>query len=632
MANHSGYFPQWSGYSSYWSRPSSYTTDYVSPTKPEVSRFKISPTKMSPWQPAQSTFQLSPQKTSFWQPGMPNFNTSLNHRSPWKPMTTSLQTSSSATHYASYLQATPSNQMPNHPMGSSLTTSPEIKPRSPTSTNHFNSYYSRIPAYPATTSLQRLHNNPMFQDLQDLLTEECLHMQVPTNLVNTAWADHTTPTLPTPGQDMFSKHIRLQETLLQLRSDEKFRSSGLDIESKYSAEVGQIEVSRYQALHAVGTNYSERQTVNNHFDNKRISLIQRCQAQIDAALSRHTTDILEIPTYPTQAASSFNSTETECRNSAFQPYSNVSERSQPRTPEDVAVPDPNDVTVSSEEFTQPGFSDSGCFSDDSASKTFNSTIDILQQANQTAFTPDLPRIQTADPTYDDVVPSNTNSRKRKTSCDGDDEEDTQESKRQCPAVRMRGRSKQLTDEQTAILSAWYSQHINYPYPAEEDVASLTEATGLNDKQVKKWMSNKRVRSYNTLSITGNQHPIKLKYKAQKQTTKTQQTTAFQQISQEAKQILNEWYDTHISHPYPSDEERSMLATQTGVPESKIKSWFANKRSRSHNTKRQVPNYFIKKFPEYTTHVQMVSISRELTRKTKRQLLDTTLDVTQMCRF
>ena len=520
----------------------------------------------------------------------------------------------------------------------------------------------QMPQYPTTTSLQRLHSNPMFRDLQNLLTEECLHMQVPTNLVNTTWGDASCSP-PAPASDMYSQHLRLQERLLQLRSSEKFRHNGLQIESKYSAAVGQIEVARYQALCAAGYNFTERQTVNGYYDNKRTALIQQCQKDITAALTKSTVS------YSVQDDKNTIPTPTMKLNGTVpsMAYPHHQRRSHQPTPYMCQKESVTPTPALSPMQGQADLCDSGVYSDESALHVTNSSVDILQQASELSgisedlFSSDLcspvknlvssvdinqheilfqqcatqtalnivsPEVLRGD---DSVTicgaPISSNSRKRKSVSEEDEADD--EPKRQCTEVRYRGNSKQLTDQQTAILTTWYSQHVNYPYPSEEEINQLAESTELQPKQVKKWMSNKRVRSFNTLSISGNQHPIKLKFKGQKQTTSK---PAYQQLTGKAKQILTDWYETHINNPYPTDDERAALATQANIPESKVKSWFANKRSRSQNTKRQVPNYFIKKFPEYTSHVQMVSISRELTRKTKRQLLDTTIDVSQMCRF
>lgn len=192
-----------------------------------------------------------------------------------------------------------------------------------------------------------------------------------------------------------------------------------------------------------------------------------------------------------------------------------------------------------------------------------------------------------------------------------EEEEDQESKR--------NRTDSTAHEPSQVLNNWYQCHINYPYPTDQEVQELVTLSGLSRKQVKKWMANKRVRCFNTLSITGNQHPIKFKH------IKKKEIPAFQPMEPESRDILNQWYKDNITHPYPTEQQRGELAQLTGLSAQQVKRWLANKRSRANNTRRQIPNYFINKFPEYSQHVEMVSKSREFLRMSKRRQLDDALD-------
>ncbi|WAR17302.1 PBX3-like protein [Mya arenaria] len=197
--------------------------------------------------------------------------------------------------------------------------------------------------------------------------------------------------------------------------------------------------------------------------------------------------------------------------------------------------------------------------------------------------------------------------------------------------------RMLTPESTEVLLTWYNAHVNYPYPNDEEVEHLTKLTGITARQVKKWMANRRVRCFNTLSITGNQHPIKHKYKGQGRKRKApmpekpekencDSTTAdkrpnYSMLGEEAKSILSEWYEQHIDNPYPTEEEKIQLAEHCRISVNQVKSWFANKRNRTNNTKRQVPNYFIEKFPEYSGLVHLVGQKREEERMLKRRKIN-----------
>ena len=52
----------------------------------------------------------------------------------------------------------------------------------------------------------------------------------------------------------------------------------------------------------------------------------------------------------------------------------------------------------------------------------------------------------------------------------------------------------------------------------------------------------------------------------------------------ALQVMNNWYETHLDNPYPTKEQKEYLAEQGGISVSQVKSWFANKRNRSNNTR------------------------------------------------
>ena len=198
--------------------------------------------------------------------------------------------------------------------------------------------------------------------------------------------------------------------------------------------------------------------------------------------------------------------------------------------------------------------------------------------------------------------------------------------------------RMLDAKVTNILSHWYHAHVNYPYPNEEQVEQLSQMTGITTRQVKKWMANKRVRCFNTLSITGNQHPIKYKYtskgrkrkpnsaSAEKENNDCDSTTedkkpTYSMLSESAKQILCTWYENHVTNPYPTEEEKKSLAESCSITVSQVKSWFANKRNRTNNTKRQVPNYFLNKHPEYSQLVHLVGQKREESRMIKRRRIN-----------
>jgi hypothetical protein len=51
------------------------------------------------------------------------------------------------------------------------------------------------------------------------------------------------------------------------------------------------------------------------------------------------------------------------------------------------------------------------------------------------------------------------------------------------------------------------------------------------------------------------------------------------LSKRATDVLNQWFFDHINDPYPSDEEKSMLAAQCVLSMNQVNNWFGNKRIR-----------------------------------------------------
>lgn len=62
------------------------------------------------------------------------------------------------------------------------------------------------------------------------------------------------------------------------------------------------------------------------------------------------------------------------------------------------------------------------------------------------------------------------------------------------------------------------------------------------------------------------------------------------LSSRSKAILSEWFRKHLYRPYPTYEEKRELAALCGISSSKVDTWFANKRNRTHNTKKFTSKY------------------------------------------
>ena len=56
------------------------------------------------------------------------------------------------------------------------------------------------------------------------------------------------------------------------------------------------------------------------------------------------------------------------------------------------------------------------------------------------------------------------------------------------------------------------------------------------------------------------------------------------LSDQAVDIMNEWYQTHISNPYPTLIEKETIAQLACITVKQVTAWFSNRRNRSQNTK------------------------------------------------
>lgn len=52
------------------------------------------------------------------------------------------------------------------------------------------------------------------------------------------------------------------------------------------------------------------------------------------------------------------------------------------------------------------------------------------------------------------------------------------------------------------------------------------------------------------------------------------------LPQRATKLLNEWFEQHLDHPYPMEEEKKLLSSHCAITVEQVSRWFANKRTRS----------------------------------------------------
>jgi Homeobox KN domain len=79
-----------------------------------------------------------------------------------------------------------------------------------------------------------------------------------------------------------------------------------------------------------------------------------------------------------------------------------------------------------------------------------------------------------------------------------------------PGAHRASKSGTVFDPRTVrILETWYSANLRHPYPSDAVLTQLADDGGITIKQARKWLANRRVRSFNTLTYNGAIHPKRL---------------------------------------------------------------------------------------------------------------------------
>ena len=170
--------------------------------------------------------------------------------------------------------------------------------------------------------------------------------------------------------------------------------------------------------------------------------------------------------------------------------------------------------------------------------------------------------------------------------------------------------KYLNQDAVCVLSEWYERHFDHPYPEDDDVDTLASRAEISASQVKKWMANKRVRSCNTLAFNGSIHPKKLQKLLQlkdcppappmEPCTESLASppekcgNSKRMLNPSAVSFMNRWYYERQSYPYPTEDEKRCIAGATGITTAQVTCWFANKRNRSHNTRKMSAAHMLHK--------------------------------------
>ena len=157
-----------------------------------------------------------------------------------------------------------------------------------------------------------------------------------------------------------------------------------------------------------------------------------------------------------------------------------------------------------------------------------------------------------------------------------------------------GNRKYLNPQAIDLMELWYKDNQQHLYPSIPDLNKLAYDGHITVAQVRKWMANKRMRSSNTTSrmprevFVHRQRRVREVSFCRTVVSSSCSDTADQSrvdhyprhFTPRVRAILNSWFEKNRSSPYPSDEEKELLARDKRLTVKQIRYWFANKRTRT----------------------------------------------------
>ncbi|KAF8305908.1 hypothetical protein DL93DRAFT_2101832 [Clavulina sp. PMI_390] len=110
----------------------------------------------------------------------------------------------------------------------------------------------------------------------------------------------------------------------------------------------------------------------------------------------------------------------------------------------------------------------------------------------------------------------------------------------------------FTTEDKEIMSKWYIDNKDAPYPNPEDLQELARQTNKSPKQVLQWMRRNRSK------ILPDAHRLGT-------------------LSPKVVAVLQAWLDSHRENPKPTPEDLKALSIATDTPEDKVLNWINHNR-------------------------------------------------------
>ena len=324
---------------------------------------------------------------------------------------------------------------------------------------------------------------------------------------------------------MVTQHLKLVEDLSWLQQHRPNDPQVFGVCRDYSAQVDHLERLRLQALSMAASCPESATNIDKHYDQERLELLRRTTHKISSlkAISYHYHYQYHVPDIPyfqhvpmvpnplTQGPGYYHSYPT------YQSEPKKARRSDPRPAMKMEC---HYVAQSQESPVDPS---SGSTSTDSAYHSLsNNSSSSDTSTSSSASNENVKLIEQVDRLCPQAPYENGTLK---------------------PKYEYAGANKEnrlLNRQAVRYMEYWYNLHFDHPYPTDAEAQELAKKGGITVAQVKKWMANKRVRSYNTLSFNGSIHPRKLKR------LKQQQEMVYQPTIQSKRQIQSyRCYTTHV---------------------------------------------------------------------------------------
>mmetsp|Transcript_17375 Transcript_17375/g.36648 ORF Transcript_17375/g.36648 Transcript_17375/m.36648 type:complete len:304 (-) Transcript_17375:107-1018(-) len=143
-------------------------------------------------------------------------------------------------------------------------------------------------------------------------------------------------------------------------------------------------------------------------------------------------------------------------------------------------------------------------------------------------------------------------------------------KRKAAKSDKKGSAAALSPRTIAYLRDWMMspEHVEHPYPNEQEKAKILADTGITSKQLTCWFSNNRKRFWKPkMEEMGRADVV--------------EAAMGSSLAPHVIDYLKAWmmHPNHISNPYPTEEEKSEIIAATGIEKKQLTCWFSNNRKR-----------------------------------------------------